>query len=173
MDEVVDLEHIIDYLERERGLRVKAIVGHSKGGAVAMMHAVMGKSHRDVMHISVAGRYSYPRVDFRFTPEQMAEAKEKGSFVWRPSRKEFCITHAALRERRHLNDTFKTILPRVACPVLHVHGTEDKHVPMKDMELMKRSVPGIEVVMVPGADHNFKYHEVEVSHIIREFIAAH
>lgn len=141
------------------------LIGHSRAGATVMRCAAKARdagwgASPDLV-VSLAGTATYTRFD-----DAMRAELEANGFVERPCAR---APGAVVRMgpswyEHHLadpdRDLFAEDCARVACPVLIVHGEDDDAVPVEHAErvrtlLQAGACPSVEVVRVPGADHNF------------------
>ncbi len=133
------------------------IYGHSLGGAVAInlaadLRAANGPngsdrlSRPDVPDMSGASKTDTSAhgliVESTFT--NLSDIARAFTYAWVP-------TEWILRQKF---DSVKKI-GQVGIPVLVVHGTEDRYVPMRFSETLFKAIPGKkELLLVPGANHN-------------------
>lgn len=174
--EVRDIAAVVKYLEEEAGRSVVGIIGHSKAGAdVLIAAATPGVAPNPrCCFVSIAGRLTFGKPEKRFSPEELAEAKEKGFFMWKFHGKEWKITQSALDERRTMDPrvTVRAISPERACRVLQVHGTADDSTPPAEAEVVRAIIPGAEVKYIEGTNHFFTSKEVELSNTVRDWLKA-
>jgi len=69
--------------------------------------------------------------------------------------KPHCPWSANLRDDLHRLESIAPRAPRVGCPFLIVHGTEDDVVPVQDSHDLHAAAPGSELVVLEGVDHAF------------------
>jgi pimeloyl-ACP methyl ester carboxylesterase len=140
------------------------LIGHSRAGATIVR--VCAESQRrgwgvtpDAL-VSLAGTATYTR----FTDEMRDELREKG-FVERdcPRAPGGVVRMGPSWYEHHTSDLERDLFAAdcadVDRPVLIVHGDGDTSVPIDHAETTARLLragvcPGVEVVRVPGADHN-------------------
>ncbi|NJD58272.1 MAG: alpha/beta hydrolase [Anaerolineae bacterium] len=46
-----------------------------------------------------------------------------------------------------------TLLAKITCPVLIVHGADDQLIPVAEAELMSRLIPYAQLVVIPDSGH--------------------
>jgi pimeloyl-ACP methyl ester carboxylesterase len=64
-----------------------------------------------------------------------------------------------------------TILSQVKCPVLIIHGEDDRLIPVKDAELMHQHIPNSQFVVIPQAGHLPNLEQPDgFNQVIRDFI---
>lgn len=172
--EVRDIAAIVKYLEETEGRNVVAVIGHSKAGADVMIAAATSGvvPNPKCCFVSIAGRLTFGKPEKRFTPEELAEAKEKGFFMWKFHGKEWKITQSAIDERRTMDPriTVRAIPPGRAHRMLQVHGTIDTSTPTPEAEVVRTLIPGAEVKLIEGANHFFATKEVELANIVRDWL---
>jgi dipeptidyl aminopeptidase/acylaminoacyl peptidase len=143
-----DLEHGFDWLaaRAEVDPRRIALLGHSVGAGAALLVA----SRRDEVAavVSIAA-FAHPHELMR---RQMAAHR----IPYRP------VGWLVLQYiERTIGHRFDAIAPRntirnVRCPVLLVHGSEDRSVPLSDAEAIHahRAHRRVELLTLPGAEHD-------------------
>jgi len=149
--------------------RVVAVAGHSKAGTVAVLAA---GSTRTPLCISLAGRFHLDTgLESRFGPdleEKLAAAGPAGIPVtWKrggPEKREaftWFLSLADLAARRGPRAVDVAAACRAlpsSTRLLHVHGTADAVVPVREAGAYGRATAHCdvsEVVLVEGGDHNF------------------
>ena len=126
--EVDDVRCAAKWLQEQRGLLPRVVVGHSKGGAVALMCAALERASNAVappyfefnLVVNLSGRVVYGGPEKRFTPEQLQQAELEGSFMHKQYGKEWKITQTALEERKHMR--LEPLLARISADVLTIFG---------------------------------------------------
>jgi uncharacterized protein len=155
-----DVTAAVDWLAK--GPRVDAdritVLGHSLGGWAALVTAAAEPRLRAVAVYGAAARLgavlrmSRDQIDAEFTRFLAATPEEFVSQV------------AVVAERMDGRAAAAAIGPR---PLLVVHGTEDRWVPVADArELAARAGPECRYVEVPGADHAFSWHRAKLANLI-------
>jgi len=135
-----------------------AVLGHSLGGWAALVTAareprlgavaVYGAAAR----LGTGPRLSPALIDKEFTRFLTATPEE------------FASQWAAVGEQVDALADAAAIAPR---PLLVVHGTEDRWVPVATArELRERAGPGCRYVEVEGADHAFSWHRAELTDLV-------
>lgn len=93
----------------------------------------------------------------RFTQEQIQELKDKGYLTKireKGVRKKIIIDKQMLIDREDVNQ--ESLLSKISCPVLIIHGDKDNRVPLKDsVSAMKYLSSESNLEIVKGADHGF------------------
>lgn len=68
----------------------------------------------------------------------------------------------------------RDVLPRVAVPTLLVHGDADVRAPRPVVEHLHASIPGSELVVVPGAGHQVNWEAADrFTGLVRDFLRRH
>ncbi|KAI8994115.1 alpha/beta-hydrolase [Trametes punicea] len=179
-DDVVDLEVVVEYLTRELGYVIDAIVGHSRGSVVALLWMC---KHRDGAaktvrrYVNVAGRY---RMEVHDLEEHREELESQG-YVLRKAivaRKPF-----EGKIYREDYDDFASVATSIIwdqfpshIDVLTLHGLKDAVVPPYDAFIYARIYgarsPGTHTLRyVEEADHNFTGMPEEVVEPVLEWLA--
>ncbi len=163
-----------------RGLRVCAVVGHSRGATTALVLFGSGGGPEldGAALVAVAPRFRVPGVLDKFTPEQLAEAEAAGSFEWRlkPDAPCVVVTREDIRELREF-DMAACVgrIPR-GVPMLIVHGSADTTIPVEDSSLCvaaREASGGVaQLSIVSQANHNFQKskHTEKLICLIVEFV---
>jgi uncharacterized protein len=135
-----------------------AVVGHSMGGWAAIMTASVEPRLRAVAVYGAPARFgSGARLD----PEQVEN--EFTRFL-EATPAEFAAQLDEVARRLDPLEAVAAISPR---PLLIVHGTEDRWVPVAQArELRARAGPWCRYVEVDGADHAFSWHRTELRKLI-------
>jgi dipeptidyl aminopeptidase/acylaminoacyl peptidase len=157
-----DVEAAVDYLSGCPAVdpgRI-AVVGHSMGGWAAIVTASVEPRLRAVATYGAPTRLG---AGLRLDPEQVENEFTRFLAV---TPAEFAAQLDEVARRMDPLEAVAAIAPR---PLLVVHGTEDRWVPVtQSRELRARAGPSCRYVEVDGADHAFSWHRTE----LRELIAA-
>ncbi|KAG2438831.1 hypothetical protein HXX76_005372 [Chlamydomonas incerta] len=176
--EVEDLHAAVGFVRQELHKHVAAVVGHSKGGNVVLLY---GSRYHDVpLVINVAGRGVMARgIKERFGAdilERLAAAgaveqtvKADGGRLVR-----YMLTKEAVEERMQM-DMFAEAA-KIKAEVLTIHGSGDRVIPIEDGRAWDAHIPRHRLVVVEGADHNFRtapeHKQQVVEAIVGELAAA-
>ena len=161
-----DLEHAVEWVKARSGALNQSIVllGHSVGAGAALYAA---SKRRDISAVISIAAFAHPeRMMRRYLARYRLPAWLSG-FVVRYV--EWVIGHR-YDEFAPLNT-----LCRVACPVLLVHGSDDKTVPVSDAVALAECSRqnAIELLIVDGAGHDsIEKLDSESAHLI-DFLRAH
>jgi dipeptidyl aminopeptidase/acylaminoacyl peptidase len=135
-----------------------AVVGHSMGGWAAIVTAAREPRLRAV---AVYGAPTRLGASLRLDPEQV-ENEFTRFLAATPA--EFTAQLDEVARRADPLEAVTAITPR---PLLLVHGTEDRWVPVAQArELRERAGPSCRYVEVDGADHAFSWHRTELRELI-------
>jgi uncharacterized protein len=135
-----------------------AVVGHSMGGWAAIVAAAREPRLRTV---AVYGAPARLGTSLRLDPEKVEN--EFTRFL-QATPTEFTAQLEEVARRMDPLEAVAAISPR---PLLVVHGTEDRWVPVaRARELSARAGPWCRYVEVDGADHAFSWHRTELGELI-------
>ena len=123
--QVDDVQAAIEWLRVEHGMRVVALIGHSMGGNVVLLHAA--QHHVVPLIVNLSGRHHLERGIIQ--PSKAADVAEfdgpDGAFTLRRKGKAFRITKASIAER--LRTSMRVCVDIAASTrVLTVHGDADE-----------------------------------------------
>jgi uncharacterized protein len=155
-----DVVAAVDYLADHPAVdsRRIAVVGHSMGGWAAIVTAAAEPRLRAVATYGAPVRLG---ASLGLDPEQM-ENEFTRFLAATPA--EFAAQLDEVARRADPLEAVTAIAPR---PLLVVHGTEDRWVPVAQArELRERAGPWCRYVEVDGADHAFSWHRTELRELI-------
>jgi len=140
-----------------------AVVGHSLGGWAAIMTAAAEPRLRAVAVYGAAARLG---ANLRLDPDQVQHEFTR-FLATTPG--EFAAQWAEAAQRMDALEAVAAISPR---PLLVVHGTEDRWVPVEHArELSARAGPPSRYVEVDGANHSFSWHRAELRDLIADWLS--
>lgn len=130
-----------------------ALLGHSRGGGVALLHAARRGDYRAVVTWS-----SIEDVD-RMDEATKTEWRERGH-IWIPNARtgqQHRLDLDALRDAERNREALDVLAAcrRIEAPVLVVHGTEDPAVGFEASRRLIEALPNAAHVPVEGAGHTF------------------
>lgn len=141
-----DLDYAIDWLRRSHPLQSRRVVllGHSVGAGAVLLSA---SRRRDIDAVIAVSAFAHPRLMMRR--------------LLQPRRLPAWLTGLILRYVQWvIGYDFEDIAPvntvcAIRCPILLVHGHDDRTVPVGDALAIARGCPAadIELLLVEGADH--------------------
>ena len=141
-----------------------AVVGHSLGGWAALVTAATEPRLRAVGVYGAAARLGE---DLRLSPGQLEQ--EFTRFL-ATTPEEFAFQVASVAEQMDGRAAVTAIRPR---PLLMVHGTEDRWVPVaRARELAARAGSPARYIEVEGANHAFSWHRAELANLIAGWLGA-
>ncbi|KAJ3409718.1 hypothetical protein HDV05_004292 [Chytridiales sp. JEL 0842] len=156
--EVDDIEAVVSFL-MERNWRIHAVLGHSRGGNLALMFA--GR-HPDWARyiINVSGRFNIATgIKAKMLP-QFHQLQQEGSFSF-PLKRMGDIEQVKVDQQSwdQLHPVDAVVKKMVHLPrrlhVLTCHGTSDEVVPVEDSGIIASSIPTHTLKLFPDANHNY------------------
>jgi pimeloyl-ACP methyl ester carboxylesterase len=153
------------------------LFGHSDGGSIALLHAAMypdavagiavAAPHIFVEDISVSNiqqaRRAYLETDLRDRLSRHHQDVDSAFWGWNDIwlKPEF----------RHWN--IEEYLPRIACPVLAIQGTDDEYGTLEQVRGIRRRVPPTELLEIPDCGHSpHKDQPATVIQAVASFVGA-
>lgn len=152
------LERALDRL----GLDRVHLIGHSRGGAIAIVLAASRPSlvERLVLVDSAGLRPARgPRYRARVAAYKVARrfVRRRAAADWLSRRFGSADYRSAGRLRstlvRLVNEDLRPLLPRVAAPTLLIWGDQDEETPLRDAAIMEQEITDAGLVVFPGAGH--------------------
>eukprot|EP00386_Alphamonas_edax_P006950 GDKI01022672.1.p1 GENE.GDKI01022672.1~~GDKI01022672.1.p1 ORF type:complete len:250 (-),score=85.26 GDKI01022672.1:464-1213(-) len=153
-----DLRAVVLFL-RSKGLSVRGVVGHSRGGNIVMLYAAV---FDDVpLVVSLAARYDMSGgIVERFSKAQLKELEEGRGYFEIQDRGSNCvrrITKQSVADRKAID--MSVARNCTACRILTVHGTKDDTVPVEAglaFDALLKESPGRHTLhLIDGASHSF------------------
>jgi uncharacterized protein len=158
--ELEEVSAVIDDLQLRDGIspqcdpRRLGIIGHSRGGATALLAA-----HADPRIKAVATWAAVSDFEPRVNPPELEQWYRDGVLYTLNSRTQQQMPqYYSLREDFYRNKSRLDICAAVSNlqkPQLIIHGSADEAVKAAEAEALKRWNPAAELVMLEGADHTF------------------
>jgi pimeloyl-ACP methyl ester carboxylesterase len=160
--ELDDIGTLIDHIaggespipESEADLNTFLLVGHSRGGAVAIL-----KAAEDERVKGLATWASIHDIDQRWPDEFIAEWKEKGvQYIYNARTGQQMPLYYQLAEDYYHNKKrldIPSLLPELSKAFLIIHGTHDETVPVAAARQLAAWNPGAELYLVDHANHTF------------------
>jgi dienelactone hydrolase len=141
----------VPWLDRER----RALLGHSMGGGVALLHAAQRYDYRAVVSWA-------PVATFRRFPAEVEGLWRRQGYVEIPNMRTKQVHRLGLGWLEDIDANPRTLdivgaCRRLATPTLIVHGTEDEAVPLAEgRSLFEAFAPDVaRMEVVEGANHTF------------------
>ncbi|BFZ61676.1 hypothetical protein YB2330_002749 [Saitoella coloradoensis] len=159
-DDYADLDAVTDYLRRERQYQFYAIVGHSRGGQVALLYAHHRPDLRIPLLVNASGRYFGSGLRDRYLMRSKTMAEEGGATD------KIKVKHTGeVKAKRtpweeiDANSNIDLSVIEHFPPdvnVLTVMGTRDHIVPPNEVQYFANLLAGRHTLqLVEGADHNY------------------
>jgi pimeloyl-ACP methyl ester carboxylesterase len=139
---------------------VEAVIGHSLGGAGAVIALARGLRVRRVVTIGTS-------LDFSFFSQQFAR------WYWIPQRV-LAGMQAAIEERfgvRWAELDMARLAPRIAASALVIHDRNDRKVPWRQGASFARAWPGARLYTTRGLGHSRILQDEQVTTLAAQFIA--
>ena len=158
--EVRNISDIIEYSQDKYGIKIVAIIGHSKAGADVFISASRPNliKNEKCCFVSLGGRLTFGKPEKRFTKDELDKCLKEGEFLWEHNGKKWKITQQAINERKNMNpkNEVKNISEQRKKLILQVHGREDTSTPVEEAYVVEKEIPGAEVIWIEKANHFFK-----------------
>ena len=158
--EVRNISDIIEYSQDKYGIKIVAIIGHSKAGADVFISASRPNliKNEKCCFVSLGGRLTFGKPEKRFTKDELDKCLKEGEFLWEHNGKKWKITQQAIDERKNMNpkNEVKNISEQRKKLILQVHGREDTSTPVEEAYVVEKEIPGAEVIWIEKANHFFK-----------------
>ena len=155
-NQVGDLKSAIAYLKK-KGFSSISLIGHSLGGLVSLL--VYDNKIKTIVLLAPVTKSQTPYI-FR-QKKFLKQIMEKGFLIYKRGKNNFKIPMKYLIERRKVNQ--KSILSKIKCSVLIVHGTKDDHIPLTHSKKALKYLPkGSKLEIIKNGDHKLdrKFDEV-------------
>ena len=158
--QIADLGCILDALAArrvgsERGdLSRLALLGHSRGGAVAILRA------REDTRVRAVVTWAGVSTVWRYTERELAEWRRRGSLDFLNTRtQQLMRIHSTLLDDLEANRERFDIARAVAAlevPLLVVHGEQDVSVPVREAEALAAAAGRCTLRIIPATGHTFE-----------------
>ncbi|CAI9110718.1 OLC1v1010787C1 [Oldenlandia corymbosa var. corymbosa] len=158
--EVEDLRSVVEYFTPGMNRNIAAIVGHSRGGMVALLYA--SKYHDISAVISIASRFKSHGNFANTTNQMMKDLLEKI--------KKEGYTEESLMEELNINMHDPCLQIDKDCRVLTVHGSADDIVPVDDAMEYAKVIRNHTLRIIEGAGHGFNQQQDELVSAVLSFI---
>lgn len=168
--EADDLRSVVLYW-LSQGRRVKALVGHSKGGNAVLLYA---SKYKDVeVIVNISGRFNLERgmkerlgKNFRQKIEEQGYVDVTDTY----GNIEYRVTKESVKER--LNTDMKLAVSSIPgdCQVLTVHGSADETVSAGEAKDFDSLISNHTLQILDDADHGYSQHQRALASIVIKFI---
>lgn len=147
------IESGIQTEEGEKSWKKIALIGHSRGGGMVILHAAKNPM---VSHLATWGAVTDCRERFIF---DMEDWKKTGVATVKNSRTGQDMPHNYTFYTDYIENEKDLIIEdaarKIQIPWLIVHGTTDEAVPFAEAEKLKEWNPKAELLKIPNAGHTF------------------
>ena len=169
--EMTDTRKAIDFLERNYGFKRLLLMGHSTGATIASLYAHLD-SRIDKLIISGAISDLKHGVAYDFSDKQVHDFWTKGHIVYDTPGKFY---YKKKLKKAYYDEFFKLDIPKAVKsykkPLLIIHGEKDEIVPLFNThELYKIANRPKKLVIIKGADHEYKGYKEEYFSEIMKFV---
>lgn len=159
--ELDDIGVMIDYLQQELDIPAQEIdresiylVGHSRGGAVAILKACEDSRIKKIVTWAAV-----PDLEAFWSKDFLREWREKKVIYIRNARtlQEMPLNYQMVEnfEKNAKRLMIGSQLVRLKIPFMAAHGSEDETVPVESLLMFKNFYPAVVVKRIEGAGHTF------------------
>ena len=166
-DYVNDVKGWINYLAKDKRFTGITVVGHSEGSLIGMLACTNQPEVKALVSLAGAGRPAYEVIEEQVAsqPEMIKkevasinESLKSGKTVEQVSMYVQSLFRASVQP--YLISWYKynpqTVIASLKIPVLIVQGKKDIQVSVKDAELLKKSKPTAELLLIDSMNHVLK-----------------
>lgn len=166
-DYVNDVKGWINYLAKDKRFTGITVVGHSEGSLIGMLACTNQPEVKALVSLAGAGRPAYEVIEEQVAsqPEMIKkevasinESLKSGKTVEQVSMYVQSLFRASVQP--YLISWYKynpqTVIASLKIPVLIVQGKKDIQVSVKDAELLKKSKPTAELLLIDSMNHILK-----------------
>ena len=166
-DYVNDVKGWINYLAKDKRFTGITVVGHSEGSLIGMLACTNQHAVNALVSLAGAGRPAYEVIEEQVAsqPEMIKkevasinESLKSGKTVEQVSMYVQSLFRASVQP--YLISWYKynpqTVIASLKIPVLIVQGKKDIQVSVKDAELLKKSKPTAELLLIDSMNHVLK-----------------
>ncbi|WP_448528167.1 alpha/beta hydrolase family protein [Raineya sp.] len=152
---VLDYFFSEDYLFKRITLLDKLfVIGHSRGGALALLKAAEDSRIRKVVTWA-----SIANTKFLFTPERIAEIEKNGVIYVENARtkQEMPIYREVYEDllKNWVHYDLEKQVPKIQVPILIIHGKADTSVSVENARKLQSWSKNAEMILLENADHTF------------------
>ncbi|RKP15288.1 Alpha/Beta hydrolase protein, partial [Piptocephalis cylindrospora] len=165
-DDITDVESVATWA-RNTGFQVSGVIGHSRGGGVAINWAIQHRPRDLQWIVDLSGRYYLgPEASLINTDEINQALQNKGYhdrvYTARGRKVITRLTQADVAEFKTLPTSMDGLLQPFPYELLILHGSKDAIVDVKDSRRYHEVVPGSTLKVFPEVDHNFTGNKSQV-----------
>jgi dipeptidyl aminopeptidase/acylaminoacyl peptidase len=144
------------------------VVGSSLGGLVSLQETAKDKRVNALALLSPVSTFPHKSRRREFSPEGVKEWKEKG----------YTFTESGRFGKLKLNFSYyedglkygdHSVYERIDIPILIIHGTDDKSVPLEESKELIKHLKNHKLIQLEGADHRYSNPD-DFSKVIQETI---
>ncbi len=155
IDELRDLEVVRGWIETCSEVDSQRIgyLGHSRGGGMGLIHVAEDGRYRSVV------TWATMEKTLQFSPKRIEQWRIDGYIEvmhWTARRRmklEVATLHIAEREHKRLD--IQAACTRLACPVVAIHGEDDRAIGVHASKLVAAACPQGELFTIADGDHVF------------------
>lgn len=166
--EIEDIKSIVDNFKR-KNYEIFCLIGHSQGAVEVLLHQAKYGSTKSVVDIAAYADQRDATTN-KFSEMQIEELNKAGFLQLNAWGKTFNVYKQYFYDRANYRDIRKEV-EKIKVPILVVHGTGDKDVPIANSE---KIVPALnkksKFIPLSGMDHFFEdrnYRAELINHIIK------
>lgn len=130
------------------------VVGNSLGGLVSLQETAKDNRANALVLLSPVSNFPHKSRRKEFSPEGLKEWREKGYTFTKSGRFGMLKLNFSYYE-----DTLKygdySVYEKIGIPVLIIHGTDDKSVPLEESKELIKHLKNHKLIPLEGADHNY------------------
>ncbi|CAG8611168.1 5313_t:CDS:10 [Ambispora gerdemannii] len=174
-DDLDDLETVLDFLQKEYGYSLYALIGHSKGAMIALLYAAT-RNHNVPHVINISARYYMEAARQRHGSDAMQDLETRGYFYWETMSLGQVIKWKITKDDfsewlttpMHLGIYLVKNIPE-STSVLTIHGTNDETIYVTDAASFANSISNHTLKLIIGANHQYTNHKDELVNLILEY----
>ncbi|CAG8461616.1 5685_t:CDS:10 [Ambispora leptoticha] len=170
-----DIETVFDFLQKEYGYSLYALIGHSRGAMAALLF-VATRNHNVPYVVNISARYSMEATRKKHGSDAMQALETQGHFYWKTRSRGQEITWKITKEEfsdwlttpMHLGIYLVKNIPE-STSVLTIHGTDDEIIYVTDATIFANLIPNHTLKLIDGANHQYSNHTDELINLILEY----
>jgi dipeptidyl aminopeptidase/acylaminoacyl peptidase len=130
------------------------VVGNSLGGIVSLQETAKDNRVNALALLSPVSKFPHKSRKREFSPEGVKEWKEKGYTFTKSGRFGMLKLNFSYYEDGLKYGDY-SVYEKIDIPVLIVHGTDDKSVPLEESQELIKHLKNHKLIALEGADHNY------------------
>ncbi|EXX77303.1 uncharacterized protein OCT59_024620 [Rhizophagus irregularis] len=172
-NEINDIDTVVEYLEREYGYQLYAIISHSMGNLPSYHYVT--RIRRNIPHlVAISARYHFSNLLRNYPKEFLKKFKSEGfkvdEYKFYGEIKRVMTTYESFSNFVSIDMSFVRELPE-STSVLILHGTNDEYTTPNDAAEFSNVVPNNTLKVIIGANHSYSDHHNELVSAIREYFS--